>query len=140
MRLAIIIIAFDNEDFLERCIRSLGENRFQDFTIILVDNSLREGIGSPYAGKPGVYLLRSGRNLGFCEGNNTGIDKARELGAEFVFLLNHDTVVTAAFLFALSAALGAGDTVDPTGFPGPAGLGTGRTRGRPEGRLPPAPG
>ncbi|UCG77258.1 MAG: glycosyltransferase family 2 protein [Nitrospirota bacterium] len=45
-----------------------------------------------------VRLIRSSRNLGFCEGNNLGIAEAVRLGAEYVLLMNNDTLVTPGFL------------------------------------------
>lgn len=45
-----------------------------------------------------LILLRTGENLGFTGGNNTGLRKAIELGAEYALLLNNDTVVAPDFL------------------------------------------
>jgi len=42
---------------------------------------------------PSITLLESERNLGFTGGNNLGIAKALEMGTNYVWLLNNDTVV-----------------------------------------------
>ena len=46
---------------------------------------------------PWVEVIENGRNLGFPGGNNVGIREALSLGAEFVILLNNDTVVDKDF-------------------------------------------
>ncbi|MFZ5845083.1 MAG: glycosyltransferase, partial [Patescibacteria group bacterium] len=42
---------------------------------------------------PWVTLIETGTNLGFTGGNNVGIKKALNDGADFVWLLNNDTIV-----------------------------------------------
>ncbi len=42
---------------------------------------------------PNTIVLETGENLGFAEGNNVGIRYALERGADFVLLLNNDTIV-----------------------------------------------
>ncbi len=41
---------------------------------------------------PRVEVIQNGRNLGFAEGNNVGIRHALNRGADYVLLLNNDTV------------------------------------------------
>jgi GT2 family glycosyltransferase len=42
---------------------------------------------------PEVHLIQNERNLGFVGGNNVGFAAALELNADFVFVLNNDTVL-----------------------------------------------
>jgi hypothetical protein len=56
---------------------------------------------------PDVELVRSEVNLGFTGGNNLGIDRALELGADDVMLLNNDTEVEPDMVERLEAALAA---------------------------------
>ncbi len=51
-----------------------------------------------------LVLLETGKNLGFAEGNNVGIRYALENGADFVLVLNNDTVVHEGMLDRLVAA------------------------------------
>jgi GT2 family glycosyltransferase len=46
----------------------------------------------------GIELLCNGANLGFTGGNNTGIRHALAQGADFILLLNNDTIVAPDFL------------------------------------------
>jgi GT2 family glycosyltransferase len=56
---------------------------------------------------PGVELIRNGVNLGFAGGNNVGIRRALERGAEWVALVNNDAVVEPGFAEALERAAAA---------------------------------
>ena len=47
---------------------------------------------------PGMEIIENGENLGFAEGNNVGIRRAMDEGADYVLLLNNDTVVDPEFL------------------------------------------
>ncbi len=42
---------------------------------------------------PTISLIQQEKNVGFAEGNNIGIRRALELGADYVFLLNNDTTI-----------------------------------------------
>ena len=60
---------------------------------ICVDNGSTDGSdGLVEERLPGVELIRTGANLGFAGGNNVGIARALERGADWVLLLNNDAV------------------------------------------------
>lgn len=81
-------------DTLE-CLASLRVQNYPSLRVHVVDN----GSSAPEATTierefPEVNVLRQDRNLGFCEGNNVGIRRALEEGADYVLILNNDTIVT----------------------------------------------
>jgi len=45
-----------------------------------------------------VELISSAENLGFCAGNNVGMEFAHRAGAEYFLILNNDTIVEPNFL------------------------------------------
>ena len=58
---------------------------------ICVDNGSTDGSDAAVAEQfPAVELIRTGANLGFAGGNNVGIRRALERGADWVLLLNND--------------------------------------------------
>ena len=61
---------------------------------ICVDNGSTDGSDDAVerAASRSVELLRTGANLGFAGGNNVGIRRALERGADWVLLLNNDAV------------------------------------------------
>jgi GT2 family glycosyltransferase len=54
-----------------------------------------------------VELIRNDANLGYAAGNNRGIRRALERGADWVLLLNNDVVVDSGIVDALAGAAGA---------------------------------
>jgi GT2 family glycosyltransferase len=66
---------------------------------IVVDNGSSDGTpDSVRAAFAGVEVLEVGKNLGFTGGNNIGLRFALDRGADYVLLLNNDTVVDSRFL------------------------------------------
>jgi len=72
---------------------------------IIVDNGSTDDSVEVIREKfPDVEVLETGKNLGFVGGNNVGIRRALEGGADFVWLLNNDTSVDKNALVALLEA------------------------------------
>jgi GT2 family glycosyltransferase len=80
-------------DTLE-CLASLRAQDYAPLRVHVVDNgSAEEEALTIEREYPEVSVLRQGRNLGFCGGSNVGIVRALGAGADFVMLLNNDTIV-----------------------------------------------
>jgi GT2 family glycosyltransferase len=75
---------------------------------ICVDNGSTDGSAEAVARRfPEVELIRTGANLGFAGGNNVGIRRALERGADWVLLVNNDAVADPGLADALSRAAAA---------------------------------
>ena len=87
------------------CLDSLASLRYSPVSILVVDNGSRLSPRSAVAAAhPAVTVLENPRNLGYAGGNNVGLRWALEHGADFVWVLNNDTVVEPDALDALVAA------------------------------------
>jgi len=90
----IIILNWNNLQDTVECLESLKKLDYQNFEIILVDNASTDGsiqvLEKEY---PEIILIKNEKNLGFALGNNKGIERALELGCEYIFLLNNDTTI-----------------------------------------------
>ncbi len=77
------------------CVRSLLRAGAKPGEVVVVDNgSGEESLERLRAGlQDNIALLVSPENLGYARGANLGVKYALEKGAEWVFLLNNDTVV-----------------------------------------------
>lgn len=80
------------------CVYSLLKMNYSNHHIVIVENGSgnesASEIKKAFDGNAMVTLLVSRENLGFAKGNNLGIRYAREtLNADFVFVLNSDTIV-----------------------------------------------
>ena len=76
------------------CIESLKKIDYKNYKIIIVDNGSLDGSYEILKEKfPILTIIKSDENLGFAGGNNLGIEYALKEGADFVYLLNNDTIV-----------------------------------------------
>jgi len=72
--------------------------------ILIVDNGSTEEIGEIVPPASGARIFPLGDNRGIAHGFNVGIRAARDSGAEFVLLLDHDSIPTPGMVAALLAA------------------------------------
>ncbi len=97
-----VVLSWNRREDTLACLRSLAVASEPALGTILVDNASSDGtVEAVTAEFPEVELLVNEANLGFAEGNNVGIRRALELGAEWVLILNNDVEVDPGFLGAL---------------------------------------
>lgn len=100
-QVAIILVNYNGAlDTLE-CIESINRMSYKDFHIIVVDNSSTDDSLKILTQKKEEFafeLIDLPENLGFSAGNNSGIQKAIEIGVQYILLLNNDTIVDPDFL------------------------------------------
>jgi len=97
----IIILNWNNWSDTLECLESLKNNDYPNYQVVIIDNGSDQ---RPNASEAGVKIIYNQENLGFAGGNNVGIKYALEQGADYVLLLNNDTVVSQDFLFKLVKA------------------------------------
>ncbi|MEK7129800.1 MAG: glycosyltransferase family 2 protein [Patescibacteria group bacterium] len=98
---SIVIVNWNGKADTLNCLASLAKLTTYDLrlTTIVVDNGSTDGsVGAIRKKFPRVEVVETGKNLGFCGGNNVGIRRALEAGADFVWLLNNDTLVDSGAL------------------------------------------
>lgn len=116
-RVIIIILNWNGKDITADCLGSLCAVTYPNFGILLVDNGSEDGSVAFLRERfPGLEVIENGSNLGFAEGNNVGIRRVLEKGADYVLLLNNDTIVDPGFLDGLVRAAGTDGNI---GFAGP---------------------
>lgn len=89
---AILIVTYNSEQQIAACLQSaIEEKGGLSQEIIVVDNNSSDGTVALIRERfPDVQLIAPGQNLGFAKGVNLA---ARNANAEFLLLLNPDTVV-----------------------------------------------
>jgi hypothetical protein len=81
------------------CLASLQRQEYPRYRVIVVDNGSTDGSPSSIRqADPEVDVIEADRNLGYSPGNNLGIQRALEVGADYVFLLNNDAEVDPGML------------------------------------------
>ncbi len=105
-KVAVIIVTYNAVRFIPDCFGSLaGMNRTGlDVDILVIDNGSKDASVEMLKAYPHAEVIVSPTNLGFAGGNNLAMRMAMDRGAEFVYLLNHDTEITPDFLVKAVAA------------------------------------
>lgn len=98
---SIVIPSYNNAECLRMCLDSLRDKTdYPNFDVIVVDNgsdqSLIDEIAARSEHEQNLHLIPAGENLGFARATNAGIEAAGD--ADFVVMLNDDTVVTPGWL------------------------------------------
>jgi GT2 family glycosyltransferase len=93
-RIAAVVLTWNGREDTLACLHSLAQASLDTLTTIVVDNGSSDGTEEAVRrGFPSVQLIRSKQNLGFAEGNNLGLRRALQLGADYVLVLNNDTLL-----------------------------------------------
>jgi GT2 family glycosyltransferase len=104
-RISVIVLNWNGRDDTLQCLESLARLRYCNFEVIIVDNGSSDGsVPAIREAFPEWLVIETRANLGYAEGNNVGMRAALERGADFVLLLNNDTIVDSNLLTELSAA------------------------------------
>jgi len=100
VRIVAVVVSWNGREDTFACLESL-----RGVDTVCVDNGSTDGSPEAVAERfPEVELVRTGVNLGFSGGNNVGLRRALERGAEWVLLLNNDAVAGPGLVAALERA------------------------------------
>jgi GT2 family glycosyltransferase len=99
-KVSVIIVNWNGEPFLERCLTALMAQTVKPHETILVDNASSDGSIEIARRFPFVRLIALDRNTGFAQGNNMAIEAASE-DSEWIALINPDAFAEPRWLEAL---------------------------------------
>jgi GT2 family glycosyltransferase len=99
-KVSVITVNWNNFNDSAECLESLRKTTYPNFEVIVVDNGsggddvslLKQRFGDS------IRLIVNDNNSGFAGGCNIGIKDALARGADYVVLLNNDTVVAPDFI------------------------------------------
>jgi len=93
---SVIIVNYNGQNHLEKCLHALMQNDYENFEIIIVDNnSIDSSVEFVKKNYPSIDIVKLEENFGFAEPNNIGAKKAR---GDFLLFLNNDTIPTSNFI------------------------------------------
>jgi len=99
MKFAFVVLHYSAVKDTIECIHSLLSNvEYSNYEIVVVDNCCPDDglkvLKQEFGKEKKIYFLQTDENLGFARGNNVGYQYAKkELNADFIILLNNDTII-----------------------------------------------
>jgi len=98
-RAIVVVLDYNGLADTLGCVESVIASDWPEVAVIVVDNASVDPVGPAVSERfPDAVVLRNPENLGFAGGMNVGLGCALELGADYVLLLNNDTVVDPAMI------------------------------------------
>ncbi len=89
----VIVLNYRMREQVIECLRSLSHLNYSNYRIVLVDNGSKDGIEEAVRREfPAIAVIQTGANPGYTGGNNAGIKFALDNGADYVLIVNPDTV------------------------------------------------
>ena len=89
----VLLVNWNTARLTAECVDSLRAGTRVPDSIMIVDNGSAPDDLNQLRALPGVELLPQPENLGFTGANNLGLSELLARGAEYVWILNNDTVV-----------------------------------------------
>jgi GT2 family glycosyltransferase len=112
-----VILNSNRRDDTLACLSSLEHNSYTNQRIIFLDNASSDGsVDAVRSFFPDVQIIELDQNLGYAGNNDVGITAALDQGADWVFVLNEDTILAPDCLEKLVAV---GESARNIGIIGP---------------------
>ena len=90
MKVLVIIVSYNFEPWIDRCLGSLAESSYPA-DVLIIDNASKDcTVSRIRKDYPHLRLIASPTNLGFGRANNIGMQIALKEGYDAVFLMNQD--------------------------------------------------
>ncbi|OGN27788.1 MAG: hypothetical protein A3A33_00420 [Candidatus Yanofskybacteria bacterium RIFCSPLOWO2_01_FULL_49_25] len=103
-KVSIVVLQYNQSDRTLACLESLKKLTYPSYDVIVVDNAsdVQHLKAVEYwieTNKARSFQLEAvSSNLGYSGGNNLGIRNALDAGAEYILILNNDTIVEPDFI------------------------------------------
>lgn len=95
----IVLVNYNGMKDTEECILSIQENHYESAHVVVVENASSDTPDIQNLERfPHTHVIVNSQNYGFAIANNIGIDYALLHKADYILLLNNDTVVEDSFI------------------------------------------
>ncbi len=95
-KVTAVIVTYNRKELLSECILALLNINYNNLNILIIDNASTDGT-KKYIEKllkvKGVSYYNTGENLGGAGGFNFGMKKALDLGCDYLWIMDDDTIV-----------------------------------------------
>jgi hypothetical protein len=116
----IVILNYNGAQITLDCVGSVLKILYPNFKVVVVDNGSTDDSVARFKealADPRIELLVNPTNEGYAGGNNRGIERALEAGAEYVFVLNNDVLAEPGCLAPLVQAMEQDKRIGVAGCP-----------------------
>jgi GT2 family glycosyltransferase len=115
-RICVVLLNWNGREDTLACLDSLKLSDYPHLDIVVVDQGSQDGIVEVLRRRElHVKIIANEKNLGFAGGNNQGIRYGLETGADYILLLNNDTIVDRRCISELLAAAESNSAVGAVG-------------------------
>ena len=91
----VLVINWNGREHLDACFESLLAGTYANARFLLLDNGSTDDsiayVRDTFGSDTRVDIVELKENLGWSRGNNVGLQRALDAGADYAFLLNNDT-------------------------------------------------
>ena len=95
----ILILNWNGESIIERCLDSVVEMNYDNFSIDIIDNGSEDNsIGIITQKYPNIKIHQISSNLGYSKGYNYAFDQLKDSHFKYYLLLNNDTSISSDLL------------------------------------------
>jgi len=113
----IVVLSNNRLDDTLACLASISQNNYKNCRVISLVNDPRAGFAETIQQKyPEVQIISLFENLGYAGNNNIGIKASMKQGADWIFILNDDTVLHPS---CISSLVEVGESDPAIGIVGP---------------------
>ncbi len=94
-RIVATVVTYNRKELLNECIMSLLSQTIDNIDILVIDNNSNDGTYESlkhFIGEKSIKYFNTGKNLGGAGGFNIGVKKAYEMGYEYIWIMDDDTI------------------------------------------------
>ena len=95
--IGVVVLNYINYNETINCIESVLKQEGVRFYIVIVENgstnASRSILENKYKNYDNVELIPLPKNLGYAKGNNIGISRLKNMGYDYIFVVNSDVVL-----------------------------------------------
>lgn len=95
LRVFIVILNWNQPELTKECLESVFKCQPSNakISVVIVDNGSTDDSVKKLEKIKNIHLIKSKKNLGFAGGNNLGLEYSLDKGADYILVLNNDTIV-----------------------------------------------
>ena len=108
-KIVAVVVTYNRKALLLQCLEHLRRQSVPGLDILVVDNASTDGTGealAPMAGQGALLYENTGRNLGGAGGFQYGLRRVAQLGYDYAWIMDDDSMPTPTALEALLSAAG----------------------------------